>query len=96
MPANIDSSYVLKRPLLSEKGTFAMNEQNRYAFIVDGRATKPEIKAAVEKIYKVRVEGVNTMTTKHRTKVNKFGAWKPAPTKKAVVRLHKEDKLELF
>ena len=96
MPANINASYILKRPLLSEKGTYAMNEQNRYAFVVDSRATKVEIKSAIEKMYKVRVEGVNTMRQKHRTKVNKFGAWTPAETKKAVVKLHKEDKLELF
>jgi large subunit ribosomal protein L23 len=96
MPANIDSSYVLKKPLLSEKSTWAMSEQNRYAFIVDARASKDEIKAAVEKLYKVRVEGVNTQLKKHKSKQFRTGVVVPSDTKKAIVKLHKDDKLEMF
>jgi large subunit ribosomal protein L23 len=96
MAAKVDAIHILKRPMLSEKSTYAMNELNRYAFVVDARASKDEIKAAVEKLYKVRVVGVNTMKQKHRTRALRFGVVKPADTKKAVVRLHKEDKLELF
>jgi len=96
MPANVDSSYILKKPLLSEKSTWAMNEQNRYAFIVDARATKDEIKSAVEKIFKVRVEAVATQRKKHKTKRFRTGLVIPADTKKAIVKLHKDDKLELF
>ncbi len=96
MPANVDASYILKRPLLSEKSTFAMNEHNRYAFEVDRRASKTEIKSAVEKTYKVRVEGVNTITTKHKLKRTKFGVSLPADTKKAIVVINKDDKIELL
>ena len=96
MPAHVDASYILKKPLLSEKSTWAMNEQNRYAFIVDARASKDEIRAAVEKIYKVRVEGVSTQRKKHKEKRFRTGVVIPADTKKAIVKLHKDDKLELF
>jgi large subunit ribosomal protein L23 len=64
--------------------------------VVDVRANKVEIKAAVESIYKVRVEKVNTVTQKHRSRATKFGVTVPAATKKAIVRLHAEDRIELF
>jgi large subunit ribosomal protein L23 len=96
MPAHVDAAYVLKRPVLSEKSTWAMNEQNRYAFVVDARATKDEIKAAIEKLYKVRVEGINTQRRKHKAKRFRTGVVIPSDTKKAIVKLHKDDKLEVF
>lgn len=96
MPANVDPHFIIKKPLLTEKSTFAMNEHNRYAFEVDRRASKTEIKSAVEKTYKVRVEGVNTITTKHKLKRTKFGVSLPADTKKAIVVINKDDKIELL
>jgi large subunit ribosomal protein L23 len=96
MPANVDASYIIKKPLLSEKSTFGMNELKRYAFLVDPRASKTEIKAAVEKIYKVRVLGVSTQVRKNRTRMLKYGAVTPADTKKAIVRIHDEDTIDLF
>jgi len=94
--ANVASQYIIKRPLLSEKGTWAMNEQKRYSFLVDPRSTKVEIKAAIEEIYKVRVTGVNTVTRRGKFKRRKNGLTQEPTTKKAVVRLHKDDAIELF
>ena len=51
MPANIGHTQIVKHPLLSEKSTYAMNEHGRYSFVVDVRATKTEIKAAIEGFY---------------------------------------------
>lgn len=96
MPANVDPIYVIKKPLLSEKSTYAMNEHKLYAFEVDPRATKDEIKNAIESIYKVRVKDVNTQVRKHRSRMLKYGMQQPANTKKATVRLHPEDSIELF
>jgi large subunit ribosomal protein L23 len=96
MAVDLELTHVLKRPLLSEKSTYGMNEENRFAFVVDPRANKTQIKEAVEKIYKVRVLGVNTMVRKAATRRTRFGVTLPSPTKKAVVRLHPDDKLELF
>ncbi len=96
MPAHVHATHVLKRPLLSEKATYVMNEQNRYGFLVDPRATKDEIKAAVQEIYKVRVLGVNTQVRKGKWRRVKSGMRQESTTKKAVVRLHPDDKIELF
>ena len=96
MPANVDPIYIIKKPLLSEKSTFHMNENKHYSFEVDPRATKDEIKNAIESIYKVRVESINTQVRKHRSRQLKYGVQTPANTKKASVRLHPEDSIELF
>jgi large subunit ribosomal protein L23 len=82
--------------LLSEKSTYALNEQKRYTFVVDARATKTEIKAAIEKLYKVRVQDVNTIREKHKSKQVKFGLMIPAETKKAIIKLQGDDTIELF
>ncbi len=96
MPAKIDPTQVIQRPLVTEKSTYAMNEQKRYSFIVDPRATKDEIKDAIQKIYKVRVVGVNTQVRKGEYRRIKSGEVKDPATKKATVRLHKDDSIELF
>lgn len=96
MSANVHSTYILRRPVLSEKSTYAMNEMKQYTFEVDLRASKPEIKKAVEELYKVRVLGVNTSIRKHKARRLKFGVVTPAPIKKAIVRLHADDTIELF
>lgn len=90
------ASQIVKHPLLSEKSTWGMNEQKRYAFLVDHRADKNEIKAAVEELYKVRVIGVSTQVRKGKVKRTKFGLTTESTTKKALVKLHAEDTIELF
>ena len=96
MPANVAPTYVIRRPLLSEKSTWAMNEQKRYAFIVDLRASKDEIKAAVEQLYKVNVVSINTQVKKHAARRLRYGVTTPADTKKAIVRLQEGQTIELF
>lgn len=63
---------ILKKPLVTEKVT-ALNEKGKYGFIVDVKANKIEIKKAVETMYGVRVERVNTIryTGKEKTKFTK-------------------------
>jgi large subunit ribosomal protein L23 len=92
----MQAHYVIKRPLLTEKSTEGMNELKQFAFEVDRTATKDQIKAAVQHIYKVRVVSVNTQVRKAKTKRLRYGVVTPAPTKKAIVRLHEEDTIELF
>lgn len=96
MTTTLQATHIIKKPLLSEKSTFAMNEQKRYSFLVDARAGKDEIKDAVQKIYKVRVTGVWTQVRKGKTRRLKYGEVTEALTKKATVRLHAEDTIELF
>lgn len=87
---------VLKHPILTEKSTYAMNERRQYTFLVDKRATKTDIKAAVEQIYKVNVTGVNTITQKYGARQYRHGLVQPAPTKKAIVTLKEGQAIELF
>jgi large subunit ribosomal protein L23 len=96
MSANVDPSYIIKKPLLSEKSTYGMNEQRRYTFVVDPRASKTEIKDAVQSLYKVRVVGVNTQLRKGKWRRLKVGLVREPLVKRAIVRLHPEDQIELF
>jgi large subunit ribosomal protein L23 len=92
----MDATYIIKRPLVTEKSTFQMNELNQYSFEVDPRATKPEIKAAIESIYKVRVVSINTQVRKGKSRRLKYGYVVGGTKKRALVRLHAQDTIELF
>jgi large subunit ribosomal protein L23 len=86
---------LVKHPLLTEK-TIKLIEQNQYSFAVDRRATKPLVKAAIEKIFDVKVVAVNTSrqpTNKRR--VGKF-IGKKACFKRAIVTLAPENSITLF
>jgi len=86
---------VIRRPLITEKATRAL-EINQYTFEEDHRAAKPDIKAAVEQLFDVRVIGISTMNPPRRTRrVGRF-AGKRAQVKKAVVRLADGDAIQLF
>jgi len=86
---------VIRRPLITEKATRAL-ELNQYTFVVDHRAAKPDIKAAVESLFNVKVVGVSTMNPPRRTRrVGRF-AGKRAQVKKAVVRLADGNAIQLF
>ena len=61
-----DAHKIIKRPIISEKGMHLANERRSYAFEVDRRANKCEIRTAIEKIFNVKVRAVNTMNMKGR------------------------------
>ncbi len=86
---------ILRRPLITEKST-ALQAQGKYAFEVAGKATKLQIKQAVEKAFKVEVAAVNVMTVAGKRR--RLGRWQlPAhPWKKAIVTLKPGGKIELF
>jgi large subunit ribosomal protein L23 len=62
---------VLIAPIVSEKATMVADKSNAVVFKVLQNATKPEIKAAVELLFKVQVKGVSVLNTKGKTK--RFG-----------------------
>ncbi len=92
----MEATEVIKKPLITEKTTFDANEFNRYAFEVDLRAGKPEIKAAIETLYKVKVASVRTQVRKGKYFRNRFGTGKTSPWKRAAVTLEGEDRIDLF
>jgi large subunit ribosomal protein L23 len=75
---------VLKGPHVSEKAAMA---EDRVVFRVAVDATKLEVKKAVEKLFKVKVEGVQVLNVKGKVKRNKFGLAAKPSWKKAYVRL---------
>lgn len=90
-----DPRDILRKPVVTEKST-ALLQDNKYTFVVDPRANKVEIKQAVESIFKVKVEKVNTMRIKGRFKRVRNILGKTPDSKKAIVTLKKGDKIEIF
>lgn len=87
--------YVIKRPLVTEKNSI-LAEKGVYVFEVDKKATKTDIKQAVEKYFRVKVADVNTSICRGRAKRTRLGVSKPQSWKKALVRLNKGEKISLF
>ena len=58
-----DSYQILQRPLSTEKSLRQMEFENKLSFVVDSRATKPEVKRAVEELFSVKVLGVNVQNS---------------------------------
>ncbi len=83
------------RPIVTEKATLLL-EQNKYVFEVIIKATKPEIKAAIESLFDVKVTGVNTIRPpRKKRRVGRFLGYKPQ-YKRAIVTLREGDSITLF
>ncbi|QGY42836.1 50S ribosomal protein L23 [Maribellus comscasis] len=91
---------ILIKPLVTEKMTDQAERFNRYGFVVDRRATKPQIKKAVENLYNVSVDSVNTMVYggKMKSRYTKGGiiTGKTASYKKAIVTLVEGDSIDFY
>jgi large subunit ribosomal protein L23 len=85
---------VIIAPVITEKSTTA-SEQNKVVFKVRKDATKPEIKAAVERLFDVKVTGVNTLIRKGKVKMFKGRRGVQSDVKKAVVTLAEGDKIDV-
>lgn len=78
---------ILLAPVISEKAVGASEAINQAVFKVVKDASKPEIKAAVEKMFDVKVDAVRTLIVKGKTKRTRFGMGKRSDWKKAYVTL---------
>ena len=84
---------VLRRPLITEKGMGVKETQNTLVFEVDLKATKTEVRQAVESLLKVKVDGVRTSTVEGKERRRgKFSGYRP-DWKKAYVRLKDGEKM---
>ncbi len=86
---------VLVKPLLSEKSNKA-REKGQYSFKVAKFATKTDVRKAVEALYQVKVEAVQTLVTRGKVKRRGNNVAKLPNTKKAVVTLAEGSKLPVF
>jgi len=90
----IESYDIVKSMLRTEKGT-QMLPYNKYLFIVDKKANKIEIKKAIEKIYSVKVDKINTVNLKGKKRRIRFKEGKRPDWKKALVTLKKGHTIEI-
>ena len=85
---------VIVAPVITEKATMA-SEANQVIFKVRKNATKPEIKAAVERLFDVKVQAVNTLIRKGKRKIFKGTRGVQSDVKKAVVTLAEGHKIDV-
>ena len=89
-----DPRDILVAPVVSEK-SYGLLDEGKYTFIVDPRANKTEIKIAVEKIFGVKVESVNTINRQGKSRRTRTGVGRRKNTKRAIVTL-REGSIDIF
>lgn len=87
---------VLKSPLITEKSSSKQADANQYFFKVDPKATKYDIREAVEKVFKVKVTEVRTMNIMGKKKRVGRSTGRTASWKKAMVTLREGDRIEFL
>ena len=92
----MEAERIIRRPLATEKSTELNEQHNQYLFEVERRANKIQIKDAVEELFNVRVEKVNTMIVRGRS-VRRGRVASTRPNwKKAIVHLHPDDAIDPY
>ena len=93
----MDTKYleIVKAPVITEKSTRLSQEENKYIFKVDSKATKYQIKKAIENIFKVKVVEISTINAKVKKK--RVGRYSGLTNKykKAIVKLAEGQSIEL-
>ena len=90
-----DPRDIIIAPVISEKSYSELNK-NWYTFLVHPDANKTAIKIAIQQIFEVRVETVNTLNRQGKRKRTKTGCGKRKDTKRAIVKLADGDRIEAF
>ena len=95
-PTTVDNRHydVVLAPHITEKTTL-LSENNAVVFKVAGTASKPEIKAAIEALFNVKVTGVNTIVTKGKTKRWKGKPYQRSDSKKAIITLAEGNSIDI-
>ena len=91
---NKDLRDIIFAPVISEK-SYSLIDQGKYTFEVDPRSNKTEIKLAIEQIFDVKVDKVNTLNRTGKTRRTRFGLGKRKDTKRAIVSL-KSGTIDIF
>jgi large subunit ribosomal protein L23 len=90
-----DHRDVLLAPVVSEK-SYGLLDENKYTFLVHPDANKTEIKIAVEKVFGVKVNGVNTINREGKRKRTRTGWGRRNATKRAFVTVAEGDRIDIF
>ncbi|HNR50923.1 MAG: 50S ribosomal protein L23 [Deltaproteobacteria bacterium ADurb.BinA179] len=91
-----DYTRIIKRPIVTEKGTALRQADNQVIFAVDKSANKIEIKKAVEELFGVHVEDVKTMNMNGKAKRYGMHTYKRSDWKKAIVKLRSGESIEFY
>ena len=96
MSKNIEPRHydVIVAPVVTEKATMA-SEHNKVLFKVAAKATKPQIKEAIEKLFDVKVKSVNTLVRKGKNKVFRGTYGSQSDTKRAIVTLEEGHRIDV-
>ncbi|QBI55963.1 50S ribosomal protein L23 [Streptomonospora litoralis] len=90
-----DPRDIIIEPVISEK-SYGLMDQNQYTFLVQPSANKTQIKIAVEQIFDVKVDSVNTINRSGKRKRTRFGYGKRPDTKRAIVSVREGDRIDIF
>jgi large subunit ribosomal protein L23 len=93
--ARRDPRDVLLAPVVSEK-SYGLLDQNKYTFLVRPDANKTEIRLAVEKVFGVKVIGVNTLNREGKAQRFRYGIGRRPATKRAIVSIKEGQRIDLF
>jgi large subunit ribosomal protein L23 len=87
---------VILRPLVTEKGMHRSTRYNAYAFEISRLATKDDVRRAVEELFNVKVLRVHTQNRKGKPRRTRFSSGRTKDWKKAIVKLHPENRIDFF
>lgn len=87
---------IIKKPLVTEKTTNLIQNHNQYVFYVHPKANKIQVREAIEKIFKVKVERVNVIKLKGKLRRRGLTSGRTPDKKKVVVKLKKGNKINIF
>jgi large subunit ribosomal protein L23 len=91
----VDPRDILLAPVISEK-SYGLLDENKYTFLVHPDANKTQIKISVEKVFGVRVTGVNTINRQGKRKRTRAGFGQRNATRRAIVTVAEGDRIDIF
>jgi large subunit ribosomal protein L23 len=92
----LEPHQVIVRPLVTEKGTHRSTRYNAYAFEVNRLATKDDVRRAVEHLFNVKVLRVHTQNRRGKPRRSRFSSGRTKDWKKAIVKLHPENRIDFY
>lgn len=93
---SLDPYHIIKRPVVTEKSTILEENQNQVVFHVDPRASKHQIKAAIEFIFNVKVKKINTMRMRGKPVRRGLVTGRRPHWKKAVITLAEGEVIDFY
>jgi large subunit ribosomal protein L23 len=92
----LEAYQVILRPLVTEKNMHRSTRNNQYAFEINPRATKEDVRRAVEDLFNVKVEKVRTQNRRGKNRRHRFKLGHTKSWKKAIVTLNEEHRIDFF